>query len=103
MIRRPPRSTLFPYTTLFRSVGEAARPGAGDPRLAASRRTADRRGDPAGECHAGRHLVRARGDERLDERAAADGAAGDDGGERRQRGRTDQDDTLASLTLEIYG
>src|SRR3712207_8287697 len=24
MIRRPPRSTLFPYTTLFRSVHEAA-------------------------------------------------------------------------------
>src|SRR5258708_21413273 len=24
MIRRPPRSTLFPYTTLFRSVNEAA-------------------------------------------------------------------------------
>src|SRR3712207_7271188 len=24
MIRRPPRSTLFPYTTLFRSVGEHA-------------------------------------------------------------------------------
>src|SRR5437899_11165475 len=23
MIRRPPRSTLFPYTTLFRSPGEA--------------------------------------------------------------------------------
>src|SRR5438874_8346665 len=23
MIRRPPRSTLFPYTTLFRSVGGA--------------------------------------------------------------------------------
>src|SRR2546430_11545596 len=23
MIRRPPRSTLFPYTTLFRSVGQA--------------------------------------------------------------------------------
>src|SRR5260221_6348782 len=23
MIRRPPRSTLFPYTTLFRSVGES--------------------------------------------------------------------------------
>src|SRR5256885_13232365 len=22
MIRRPPRSTLFPYTTLFRSLGE---------------------------------------------------------------------------------
>src|SRR3712207_8693445 len=26
MIRRPPRSTLFPYTTLFRSAGGAARP-----------------------------------------------------------------------------
>src|SRR2546422_7334178 len=25
MIRRPPRSTLFPYTTLFRSVGDAWR------------------------------------------------------------------------------
>src|SRR2546426_9017226 len=24
MIRRPPRSTLFPYTTLFRSIGELA-------------------------------------------------------------------------------
>src|SRR3712207_8490473 len=23
MIRRPPRSTLFPYTTLFRSIGKA--------------------------------------------------------------------------------
>src|SRR5690349_24164595 len=26
MIRRPPRSTLFPYTTLFRSVQPSARP-----------------------------------------------------------------------------
>src|SRR2546426_7639594 len=26
MIRRPPRSTLFPYTTLFRSRGEWRRP-----------------------------------------------------------------------------
>src|SRR2546426_8846790 len=25
MIRRPPRSTLFPYTTLFRSVGNLRR------------------------------------------------------------------------------
>src|SRR5690349_23696222 len=32
MIRRPPRSTLFPYTTLFRSQG--ARDGqAADPRI----------------------------------------------------------------------
>src|SRR3712207_7456963 len=28
MIRRPPRSTLFPYTTLFRSDGGDPRPGA---------------------------------------------------------------------------
>src|SRR5256885_9854124 len=27
MIRRPPRSTLFPYTTLFRSPGAVARAG----------------------------------------------------------------------------
>src|SRR2546422_5799003 len=26
MIRRPPRSTLFPYTTLFRSIDLAAEP-----------------------------------------------------------------------------
>src|SRR2546430_16514730 len=26
MIRRPPRSALFPYTTLFRSVGGTGRP-----------------------------------------------------------------------------
>src|SRR2546421_6473899 len=26
MIRRPPRSTLFPYTTLFRSAGSPAAP-----------------------------------------------------------------------------
>src|SRR3712207_7149580 len=30
MIRRPPRSTLFPYTTLFRSLDTADRVGAGD-------------------------------------------------------------------------
>src|SRR5256885_11767497 len=30
MIRRPPRSTLFPYTTLFRSILWATLPRAGD-------------------------------------------------------------------------
>src|SRR2546421_5632163 len=29
MIRRPPRSTLFPYTTLFRSPGPRRRDGGG--------------------------------------------------------------------------
>ena len=28
MIRRPPRSTLFPYTTLFRSAAQAGAPSA---------------------------------------------------------------------------
>src|SRR5438270_8691434 len=42
MIRRPPTSTLFPYTTLFRSVAAAApedRAGEGE---AAGRRPAER-------------------------------------------------------------
>src|SRR5688572_31168531 len=39
MIRRPPRSTLFPYTTLFRSVPEAVRQG---PQQAAPGRGPDR-------------------------------------------------------------
>src|SRR5471032_3535080 len=32
MIRRPPRSTLFPYTTLFRSSRRLRRQGPGRPR-----------------------------------------------------------------------
>src|SRR3712207_9590119 len=37
MIRRPPRSTLFPYTTLFRSpLGDSLRAGL-DPLLASAR------------------------------------------------------------------
>src|SRR2546425_5211461 len=42
MIRRPPRSTLFPYTTLFRSRPRAHREG---PRRRPGRRE-DRRGLP---------------------------------------------------------
>src|SRR3712207_7208036 len=30
MIRRPPRSTLFPYTTLFRSLGDLKQVGDAD-------------------------------------------------------------------------
>src|SRR6266478_693065 len=38
MIRRPPRSTLFPYTTLFRSLRDIARrPRARDDALGADR------------------------------------------------------------------
>src|SRR2546422_4701909 len=44
MIRRPPRSTLFPYTTLFRS--RAARPLAPGARAEARRRPRGRRVSP---------------------------------------------------------
>src|SRR3712207_9125253 len=45
MIRRPPRSTLFPYTTLFRS----------------GRRPIGRRLGPDGDLHVGRHALLAIG------------------------------------------
>src|SRR5205085_12228167 len=37
MIRRPPRSTLFPYTTLFRSLGNASSSNVPSPLRTASR------------------------------------------------------------------
>src|SRR3712207_7716884 len=37
MIRRPPRSTLFPYTTLFRSVAEDVLVRVGRPDVAPAR------------------------------------------------------------------
>src|SRR5438034_3942410 len=43
MIRRPPRSTLFPYTTLFRSRRAAARNGE-------SAEDGRQRGRPRGSC-----------------------------------------------------
>src|SRR5688572_33074461 len=43
MIRRPPRSTLFPYTTLFRSHREQGR------ELPAERRADGRGRDPGGQ------------------------------------------------------
>src|SRR5256885_13983787 len=46
MIRRPPRSTLFPYTTLFRSsVGAAGLAKRVERRDAARRRAANRRSE----------------------------------------------------------
>src|SRR3712207_8582283 len=43
MIRRPPRSTLFPYTTLFRSIGSEIKADALDPLTAAFLRGAEMR------------------------------------------------------------
>src|SRR3712207_7857269 len=60
MILRPPRSTLFPYTTLFRSRSDRAAPAARRRRGRARRRQRDellqhhgavpRGGGPAGGC-----------------------------------------------------
>src|SRR2546429_5656105 len=64
MIRRPPRSTLFPYTTLFRSRTQRRRGrrhallGGGGARLArelAPRCRADRRASPQPEAAPGKH------------------------------------------------
>src|SRR3712207_8941033 len=43
MIRRPPRSTLFPYTTLFRSGGGFGPPPRSRNRLRAARNSTRRR------------------------------------------------------------
>src|SRR5256885_13333763 len=48
MIRRPPRSTLFPYTTLFRSLAQGARAHRPEIPAGAGRRGAPR---PRGAAH----------------------------------------------------
>src|SRR2546426_7611318 len=53
MIRRPPRSTLFPYTTLFRSRPQSAGRQRGRPAAAAQER-AQARGC-GGRCGRGAH------------------------------------------------
>src|SRR5438876_9055762 len=56
MIRRPPRSTLFPYTTLFRSIVEA--------------RYAEAQGDrKSGGVHSGRNLESPRADSLQDRKS----------------------------------
>src|SRR2546425_9564423 len=53
MIRRPPRSTLFPYTTLFRSGFDRIEPRGFAGRIKAEE-DADERGEPEGQ-HDGLH------------------------------------------------
>src|SRR3712207_8268038 len=79
MIRRPPRSTLFPYTTLFRSrdrgrrgAQEDRRPGAGDPRRREQARLGDLRPGHRAEKaraipHRDRHLQSRRSEEHTSE------------------------------------
>src|SRR3712207_8922773 len=57
MIRRPPRSTLFPYTTLFRSL----RPASQDHQEGLRRRVRGHRGQPAAQDRPGAGEDRAGG------------------------------------------
>src|SRR2546422_3885513 len=57
MIRRPPRSTLFPYTTLFRSAGRAGQQGHDQDRDA---EPAQRRPGGPRRGHQARHATRHR-------------------------------------------
>src|SRR3989442_11209855 len=43
MIRRPPRSTLFPYTTLFRSIEARVRAGAANAEADRAKRLLDKK------------------------------------------------------------
>src|SRR5438045_4742648 len=58
MIRRPPRSTLFPYTTLFRSLRPVLNLGAAPPRMRSPSWTGCRRSEEhTSELQSLRHLV----------------------------------------------
>src|SRR3712207_8840949 len=51
MIRRPPRSTLFPYTTLFRSSGPGGAPDVDGPHAPGIAAAVGRRRDDAANGH----------------------------------------------------
>src|SRR6202522_4754553 len=58
MIRRPPRSTLFPYTTLFRSMMSACLPGVSEPiEVSSPAARAPRSEEHTSELQSRRHLV----------------------------------------------
>src|SRR2546430_11586026 len=68
MIRRPPRSTLFPYTTLFRSHVDARIADVTEPRLPPAHHERGRRGSHAPQLRIGLRLgvhARVRSDQRF--------------------------------------
>src|SRR3712207_8558459 len=77
MIRRPPRSTLFPYTTLFRSAVERQQREAGDDRRQRERQV----------------------DERVDEALAAEVVADQHPGDDRAHHRVDRGEDRKSTRL----
>src|SRR3989441_269852 len=108
MIRRPPRSTLFPYTTLFRSLSGRRRT-----RFARSRRrparAAPRRGRGGGAPGAGRARGRAPAgadDARADRRHRAQGQDRGhlrDGGRARPADRAARRETLTRRASTLWG
>src|SRR2546425_6816270 len=84
MIRRPPRSTLFPYTTLFRSHQETRSRGVADP--------ADRQGRLAP--HHGVGIVLRLAEQRRVERAGV-------GGGERSEEHTSELQSLAYLVCRL--
>src|SRR2546427_4409688 len=85
MIRRPPRSTLFPYTTLFRSQSRPGNPG--------SRRRAARR-DGRGAPHRGRSGRRVGG--------RAHGARGDPCGPEQDRKSTRLNSSHSQISYAVF-
>src|SRR3712207_7129042 len=71
MIRRPPRPTLFPYTTLFRSIAGCTRPlPSANPSVRLVRlggRPAPRRSSSAPACSRSRRRARRRSEEHTSE------------------------------------
>src|SRR5437764_6789276 len=57
MIRRPPRSTLFPYTTLFRSTGRTFPPPRSSRRRSRPRGTSGRSEEHTSELQSPMYLV----------------------------------------------
>src|SRR3712207_8860071 len=70
MIRRPPRSTLFPYTTLFRST-DSGRGGDNGGRATGGQvlRVSDRGGTRGVRRELGAGILRARGDDHRDRKS----------------------------------
>src|SRR3712207_7417786 len=66
MIRRPPRSTLFPYTTLFRSLPHAAPPATPAPSSSSTHVVSAARTNPGPRSrHVGRRSARANATSRV--------------------------------------
>src|SRR2546429_7200360 len=67
MIRRPPRSTLFPYTTLFRSPSDQASPPQRRKSVPGARGKGQRLSCLAKRCHRASGPLKARSEEHTSE------------------------------------